>query len=165
MFQYVDTIISVCVGIYAALIGFGLPLPPAKYQGNKLSIVIGVLIMVGGVVTGISNHQYFNNNRASQVVSSIKSKISLPHPIDKVTRLTDIKANGNKIVYIIAVQKNSEEAGPLVKTMRQSILDLACDRKDYQKLLGAGFTIEVVYTDKNNNKYLPVDITPEKCQV
>lgn len=163
MAGYVDALLSVIVGFYAVLLGLGRPLPPASLQGKRVALILGIFMVIGGLAAAALNMKPTPEKMAERAVAGMKKKLTLPVRIDDMTQLTDIKADGAAVVYLVKILQSAAAAQPLVERMSATIAASACANRDYRTLLHAGMSVELRYRDVGDKAYPAVVITPQQC--
>ena len=165
MAQHIDSLISILVGIYALLLGVGVKLAPQQYRGNKLAIFLGALIIAGGGLYLLSSVSSVmdQSSQASYLVQAMKRKLHLPMQVDNITRLDDLLAEEEAVVYVMTIQKDEAETKNIVADMAQRIRTTACQNNDYVKLLRSGITVKILYKDSADNRMDPIVIIPANC--
>lgn len=43
--------ISIAIGLYVISVGRGVDIPPVAFQGKKIAVVIGSLVLLGGIAS------------------------------------------------------------------------------------------------------------------
>ncbi len=162
--QYVDSFISIAIGLYAVLLGCGVKLFPSHLRKKKWTIILGVLITVGGLANIASVPKSASvTNLAESVVEGIKKKISIPYQVDELTDLIDIKTDALRVIYVMKIRKDSGEAEVIIKKIQPILMQTACTNQNYRTLLAAGLTVEVRYTDNAYKEYAPAIVEPKLC--
>lgn len=165
MAQHIDTIISVLVGLYAIALGFGVKLQPEKFRGKKYVAAMGVVIIIGGLATLLSQRGPAPVIRpdATEIVIGMKKKLVLPAEVDRQTRLDDVKANKEKIIYLMTVLSPREDALNRTGFLRVFLHEQACTSPTYLTLLQTGFTVVVDYRDLDGKELDTVTLEPKEC--
>lgn len=144
----VSAAISVIVGLYIMLVGFGLKIGPEKLRGRKGAILLGVMICLGGAATSISSDRAKAAQAAESLAAIMKTEAGqLPKVVDAETQLVGIDAEHSSLVISYKVDAPSEDdLTAKVDTMRQAQLAAACSRRSYEEPWSKGVTIRFAFT-------------------
>lgn len=92
---------------------------------------------------------------ADQKVSADQINMSVPQALDSITELLEAKADGMKLIYKyrISVDSNEIDVGYFKKNMQTHLKSELCDIPLINKLMEAGATYEMIYTDQSGRAF------------
>lgn len=100
---------------------------------------------------------------ATQKVIGIKKNLTLPSEVDRQTRLDDVKADHEKIIYLMTVMSPREDALNRTGFLRVYLHEQACKSPTYFSLLQEGYTVVVDYRDLDHKELDVVTLEPKEC--
>ncbi len=132
-------------------------------KGRKIAVALGAAVIVAVLAVLLSYILREIPADASPAVMEMKRKLTLPAEVDNTTRLDDIKAEGDKVIYVMTLLEPRKEALDRAAVMSGYLSDRACKSETYLKLLNARLTVVISYRDLDGAAVQTVTITPKDC--
>jgi len=145
--------IPILGGLYATALGNGVirlgTLPPNVNQLLQRLKWLGPLVVLFGVYTAWQTHRQLVHPPAAELARQMASRLIFPHRVDAMTTLDGIQGSNDAIVYHYSVTTPLPDLGGLSVVqgkLQEKWRELACTNPDLQKMLGAGYSLQMEYT-------------------
>ena len=165
----IEASILVLVGIGGVQYGFRRGNDLERDESNRLKKVarwIGPALIIFGVFVFFARGDRAPPT-ARELVSQIKSKLSVPVQIDADTRLDDIRAvSDREVEYQMTITTRTDAElrdQRFAEVLEFSISAGACSDSDNLTLLRAGFHLTLSYTSSDGHKVSSITVVPDDC--
>jgi len=160
--------IPILGGLYATALGFGVvasqPGPVTQKYVNHCRW-LGPSVVLSGVFMAWQAHLHTIHPPVEEIARGIAGRLTLPSRVDEITQLVAVKGQGDDLIYEFAISAPLKDVGGRKEAqhrLEQQLLSSACDKKDFQTLLRAGYTLQMRYSFKDPEQIV-ISIPPRSC--
>lgn len=139
------------------------PATTAQMQRRKVALIALTMLAVAFVAVLAGKGVFRPKADARPAVAEMKARIKLPALVDGVTRLEDIRAEEDKVIYVMTLMKPREEALDRTAKMNYFVREAACAGGEYNALLKKDLTIVIAYSDLDAKPLQTITVTPQDC--
>ena len=100
---------------------------------------------------------------AQVLARAMKWRMKLPQQVDGTTRLEDIHAEKNMVIYSMSTSIDGDAFDRLMSEIHDHMDKASCTREDYRKMLAFGLSIAISFRSPSGKESVPVMITPQMC--
>ena len=159
--------IPILGGLLATALGNGVirlgTLPPNVTQLLQRLKWLGPLVIAFGVYTAWQTHLHVVHPPAAELARQMASRFTFPLRIDSMTTLDGIQGSDDAIVYHYSVTAPLPDLGGrsvVQAKLEQKWRGLACTNHDLQKMLSAGYSLQMEYTFPAAASQIVIAVTP-----
>ncbi len=146
--------IPILGGLYATALGNGvirLGTPPGRLAQTLLPRLkwLGPTVIAFGVFTAWQTHLHVAHPPAAELARQIASRSTFPLRVDPMTTLDSVQGSENAIVYHYSIAAPLPDLGGrsvVQAKLEQQWRGLVCTNHDVQKMLSAGYSLQIEYT-------------------
>lgn len=144
---WTDIMLGTLVGGYFLLLGLGAKLEPKAARGNKWIAGFGVLILAGNfLLTMVEFKATQHHVTGNDMVAALKKRLNLPLQIDAITRLENVKAVEDRVIYQFVVMADDAAAFERkAAEMRSYMQKNGCTMQDNIIMFKSGLTMRMEY--------------------
>lgn len=164
--------IPILGGLYATGLGYGFirnssSLPSAQWQKALTRFRwLGPAVVLFGVFTAWQAHEHISHPSAEELARQIAARLSFPLRVDEITQLTGVEGHGNQIIYKASITSSLNQLGgreAVQRNLEGHLVSVACKDKNYEKLLRAGYSLQMRYSFKQSSDEILISIPPRAC--
>jgi len=160
--------IPILGGLYATALGYGVirigTLPGSRAQTLLPRLRwLGPLVIVFGVFTAWQTHLHVAHPPAAELARQIASRSTFPLRVDPMTTLDSMQGSGNAIVYHYSIAAPLPDLGGrsvVQAKLEQQWRGLACTNHDVQRMLSAGYSLQIEYTFPAASSPIVIPVPP-----
>jgi hypothetical protein len=172
----IEGIIPILTGLYATALGYGWVTTPSVRAKAFVPHFkwIGPFLVFFGVFLGWQNAELEKKARshklsvhlpAEQIATEISKRLALPAKVDELTRIDAVDGDGDVITYRLTILTQIKSAETL-KQMRTALEEEGinkCKDPNIQKLLKAGYIVDMRYSFLGTSENALISVSPRLC--
>jgi hypothetical protein len=172
----IEGTIPILAGLYATALGYGWVTTPSvrakafvphfKWMGPFL-VFFGVFLgwQDAELEKRARSHKLAVQLPAEQIATDISKRLALPAKVDEVTRMDAVDGSGDVLTYRLTILTEIKSAESL-KQMRTALEDQRiskCKDPNIQKLLKAGYVVEMKYSFLGTSENALISFSTRSC--
>jgi hypothetical protein len=174
----IEGTIPILAGLYATALGYGWVTTPSVRAKSFVPHFrwMGPFLVFFGVFLGwqdaelekrARSHKLSVHPPAEQIATDISKRLALPAKVDEVTRIDAVDGSGDVITYRLTIltQIKSAESLNQMRTALEEQRNNKCNDPNIQKLLKAGYVVDMRYSFLGTSENALISFSPRSCKL